>query len=88
MMAAAPAAPCYSLRRGQRWMIDRSQAIAEAVRLARQAIELGRDDAVALCFGGSHSVFSREIPRPVRFSSIGRAYSIPIWHTRGQQAGG
>jgi hypothetical protein len=27
-------------------------AAAEAVRLARQAVELGRDDAVALCTGG------------------------------------
>jgi len=50
--AYAMAAHCYGLRRGPRWMIDRPQEIAEAVRLARQAVELGRDDAVALCFGG------------------------------------
>src|SRR5262249_24970006 len=34
------------------WMIDPSQEIVEAVRLARQAVELGRDDAMALCTGG------------------------------------
>jgi TolB-like protein/tetratricopeptide (TPR) repeat protein len=46
------AAQCYSQRYGNRWMIDRSQEIAEGVRLARQAVELGRDDAVALYLGG------------------------------------
>src|SRR5262249_8593166 len=46
------AATCYAQRRANRWMIDRSQEIAEAVRLARQAVELGRDDAVALWLGG------------------------------------
>jgi adenylate cyclase len=46
------AARCYNQRHANRWMIDHSQEIAEVVRLARLAVELGRDDAVALCFGG------------------------------------
>jgi TolB-like protein/tetratricopeptide (TPR) repeat protein len=47
------AALCYGQRYANRWMIDRSREIAEAVRLARQAVELGRDDAVALWTGGN-----------------------------------
>ena len=46
------AARCYSQRHGNRWMIQPSQEIAEAIRLARQAVELGCDNAVALCNGG------------------------------------
>ena len=34
-------------------MIHRSQEIAEGAKLARQAVEFGRDDAVALTRGGS-----------------------------------
>jgi tetratricopeptide (TPR) repeat protein len=33
-------------------MVDREQEVAEAARLVRQAVELGRDDAVALCYAG------------------------------------
>lgn len=47
------AAQCYNHRYSNNWMIDPSQEIVEAVRLARQAVELGRDDAVALCMGGA-----------------------------------
>jgi TolB-like protein len=47
------AAQCYNQRHGNRWMADPSHEIAEATRLARRAIELGRDDAEALCNGGS-----------------------------------
>ncbi len=50
--ACGMAAACYGQRYGNNWMIDPSQEVAEAVRLARQAVELGRDDAVALCTGG------------------------------------
>jgi TolB-like protein len=46
------AAWCFRLRKSSRWMIDPAQEIAEATRLAWNAIELGRDDAVALCSGG------------------------------------
>jgi hypothetical protein len=36
-------------------MVDRAVEVATAARLARRAIEIGRDDAVALSFGG-HAV--------------------------------
>ncbi|OWK22819.1 hypothetical protein AJ87_46045 [Rhizobium yanglingense] len=51
-MAHARAARCYATRKSNGWMIDRAQEIAEATRLARRAVELGRDDAIALSYGG------------------------------------
>jgi TolB-like protein len=51
--AYAMAAWCYLWRKANGWMIDRPQEIAEGARLARQAVELGRDDAVALTRSGS-----------------------------------
>jgi TolB-like protein/class 3 adenylate cyclase len=51
-LAHARAAFCYVYRKTNRWMIDRKQEVAEAGRLARRAVELGRDDAVALAYGG------------------------------------
>ena len=50
--ALAMAARCYTLRKTNRWMIDPAQETAEAVRLARRAIEVGKGDAVALCYAG------------------------------------
>ncbi len=46
------AAWCYHLRKGNRWRKDHSREVAEATRLARKAVELGSDDAVALASGG------------------------------------
>ncbi|OCP34941.1 winged helix-turn-helix domain-containing tetratricopeptide repeat protein [Ensifer sp. LC163] len=46
------AAWCYFWRKLNGWMVDRPREIAEGVRLARLAVELGRDDAVALTRGG------------------------------------
>lgn len=43
---------CYSRRKAAGWTVDRQFETREAERLARRAIELGRDDAVALCSGG------------------------------------
>src|SRR5262249_50295766 len=51
-LAYARAAQCYSYRKANGWLIDREHEVAEAARLAQQAIELGRDDAVALCYAG------------------------------------
>jgi len=51
-LAYARAAHCYVFRRANGWMVDRIQETAEAARLARRAVELGRDDAVALSYGG------------------------------------
>jgi TolB-like protein/class 3 adenylate cyclase len=46
------AAWCYGARKSYCWMTDRVQEIAETARLARRAVELGRDDAAALSAGG------------------------------------
>jgi TolB-like protein len=46
------AARCYNWRATNGWMTDKSREVAEATRLARLAIELGKDDAVALCMAG------------------------------------
>ena len=46
------AARCYAQRKAGGWVTDRMQEVTEAERLARRAAELGKDDAVALCFGG------------------------------------
>ena len=46
------AAYCYGWRKMNGWMADRPKEIAETTRLALQAVELGKDDAVALTMGG------------------------------------
>jgi TolB-like protein len=46
------AAWCHFWRKLNGWMTDRTLEIAEGVRLARLAVTLGRDDAVALTRGG------------------------------------
>jgi TolB-like protein len=51
--ACAMAAWCHLWRKANGWMINRPQEIAEGARLARRAVELGRDDAVALTRSGS-----------------------------------
>jgi TolB-like protein/DNA-binding winged helix-turn-helix (wHTH) protein/Tfp pilus assembly protein PilF len=50
--AHAMAAWCHFWRKVNGWMGDRGQEIAEGERLARKAVALGRDDAVALTRGG------------------------------------
>jgi len=51
-LAHARAAHCYVIRKANGWIVDRELEIATAARLARRAIEIGRDDAVALSYGG------------------------------------
>ncbi|POR52624.1 winged helix-turn-helix domain-containing protein [Bosea psychrotolerans] len=46
------AAWCHVWRKVNGWMVDHPQDITEGVRLARLAVELGRDDAVALTRAG------------------------------------
>jgi tetratricopeptide (TPR) repeat protein len=46
------AAWCVFWRRINGWMVDRAQEIAEGVQLARRAVELGKDDAIALARSG------------------------------------
>src|SRR5262245_585937 len=50
--AHAMAAWCHFWRKVNGWMTDRPGEIAEGARLARRAVELGGDDAVALTRGG------------------------------------
>src|SRR5215470_2572719 len=50
--AHAMAAWCHFWRKVNGWMGDRVQEIAEGARLARRAVELGEDDAVALTRSG------------------------------------
>jgi adenylate cyclase len=46
------AAWCYVWRKANGWMEDRQTETAEATRLAKRAVELGRDDAAALSRAG------------------------------------
>ncbi|MEH2558537.1 TolB-like protein/class 3 adenylate cyclase [Bradyrhizobium algeriense] len=46
------AAWCYVWRKLNGWMMEPAQDIAETKRLAERAAALGRDDAVALSYGG------------------------------------
>ena len=46
------AAFCYDLGKWNSWMADPVKEATEAERLARQAIALGKDDALALCTAG------------------------------------
>lgn len=46
------AAICFTQRRGSGWVTNRGEDVAEVRRLARRAIELGKDDAIALCTAG------------------------------------
>ena len=46
------AAWCYARRKTHRWTTDPEWETAETARLARKALELGQDDAVALATAG------------------------------------
>jgi hypothetical protein len=50
--AYAMAAACLFWSKFNGWVADRSQVMSEGARLAHRAIELGKDDAVALARGG------------------------------------
>ena len=62
------AAWCLFSRSLNGWMDDRTQEIAEGVRLARRAVDLGKSDAVALARGG-HALahFSRDLGMGIDF---------------------
>jgi TolB-like protein/tetratricopeptide (TPR) repeat protein len=66
------AAWCYIWRKLNGWTIDHAQETAEGTRLAKRAVELGKDDAVALARGG-HALawFVRDLD--VAAASIDRA---------------
>jgi TolB-like protein len=50
--AYGTAAYCFVLRRVNGWVVDHQQEFAQAGRLARRAVELGKDDAIALARAG------------------------------------
>ncbi|MCD1598188.1 winged helix-turn-helix domain-containing tetratricopeptide repeat protein [Rheinheimera aquimaris] len=50
--AYAMAGWCHFWRKVNNWMTDRPREIEEGTRLARRAVELGKDDAIALTRGG------------------------------------
>lgn len=60
--AHAMAAWCYFWRKVNGWMIDVEKETSEGLRMAQRAVELGRDDAVALTRGG-HALahFTRDL---------------------------
>ena len=51
------AAWCYCIRKHHGWASGDSQEVREAERLARLAVELGQDDAIALTMGGRALVY-------------------------------
>ncbi|MBZ9792914.1 adenylate cyclase [Rhizobium sp. 3T7] len=51
-IAYARAARCYATKKSHGWMANAVDETAEASSLARRAVELGWDDAVALTYGG------------------------------------
>ena len=66
--AYAMAAWCHFWRKINGWMTDRPSEIAEGTRLAKRAIALGKDDAVALARGGhALSHFTRDVESGIAF---------------------
>jgi len=51
------AAFCYLVARINGWIPDTANAIAEVKKLTRRAVELGKDDAIALSAGGNALAF-------------------------------
>ena len=69
------AASCYYWRKMNNWMSDRSQEFAEGARLANRAVELGKDDAVALSRGGhAFAHFGGDLDRGV--AAVDRALEL------------
>lgn len=69
------AAWCYIWRKLNGWVIDRAQETSEGTRLAKRAVELGKDDPVALSRGG-HALawFIRDLDNGAAF--IDRALAL------------
>jgi TolB-like protein/Tfp pilus assembly protein PilF len=51
-IAYAAAADCFSQRKSYGWIIDREQEISEARRLARRAVQWGKDNGTVLFLAG------------------------------------
>jgi len=50
--ACAAAAMCFNVRKAYGWIVNKDQEIAEVRRLARQAVQSGRNDATTLSLAG------------------------------------
>ena len=60
---------CYVIRQVQGWMTDWDSDSAEATRLARKAVALGKDDAVALSVGSfALTYFVRDFDAGILFN--------------------
>ena len=69
------AAWCYIWRRLNGWVVDRAHETSEGARLAKRAVELGKDDAVALSRGGhAFAWFHRDLDNSAAF--IDRALAL------------
>lgn len=85
--AYALAARCYAQRRANNWVSDRLSDIAEATRLARRAIDLGKNDAMVLCNAGfALADVADEVEDGIAY--IDRAIALNpnlalAWHFRG-----
>jgi TolB-like protein/tetratricopeptide (TPR) repeat protein len=82
------AAWCYVLRKARGWMIEHVQESAEAGRLARKAVHLGKDDPVALCMGGYTLAFvAQEFDDAAAFMdrglavnpNVAQAWTLSAW---------
>lgn len=51
-LAHAMVARCFTLRKANSWMVDVAKESAETAKMARRAVELGRDDAAVLSRAG------------------------------------
>ena len=80
------AAWCYVWRTYNGWMADLVKESVEGARLARRAVELGKDDVVALSRGGYGLCFLAGDFDSGCFSSIARSNSIQTWRVRGSLA--
>jgi TolB-like protein len=77
---------CYTWRKSNAWMTDSAQEIAETARLAWRAIELGNDNAEALCWAGfSLAYVVRDLDNGA--SAIDRAL-IRTWRLHGCSVAG
>jgi TolB-like protein len=82
------AARCYTWHKSNGWLADGKHDVPEAARLARRAVELGNDDAGALCAGGFALAWVVG-DLDVGAAFIDRALVInpnlaPAWHFGGQ----
>ncbi|HLW92573.1 MAG TPA: adenylate/guanylate cyclase domain-containing protein [Roseiarcus sp.] len=81
------AAYCYVLRKARGWQTPDASQVADAVRLARSAASLGREDSVALCFAGHALAYvGHEIDDGVAF--VDRGLALNSNNARGWYASG